>query len=107
MEFDQETSSSDTPINLDSEINLAKELFNNSSTSNTSSTSSRLLNSVWPNTKIQLFHWHLRRAVETKLKETKLPKRDKHEPMVARDGERLERLISAPKAEPSRTESTS
>ncbi|CAI2188574.1 13551_t:CDS:2 [Funneliformis geosporum] len=38
---------------------------------------------VWPNAKIQLCHWHLRRAVETKLKETHLPKRDNYEPMAA------------------------
>jgi hypothetical protein len=38
---------------------------------------------VWPNAKIQLCHWHLKRAVETKLKETKLPKRDNYEPFAA------------------------
>lgn len=38
---------------------------------------------VWPNAKIQLCHWHLRRAVETKLKDTHLPKRDNYEPMAA------------------------
>ncbi|PKC16183.1 hypothetical protein RhiirA5_493960 [Rhizophagus irregularis] len=38
---------------------------------------------VWPNTKIQLCHCHLRRAVETKLKETTLPKRDNYEPIAA------------------------
>jgi len=39
---------------------------------------------VWPNTKVQLCHWHLRRAIEAKLKETKLPKRDNYEPYAAR-----------------------
>ena len=38
---------------------------------------------IWPNSKIQLCHWHLRRAVETKLKDTHLPKRDNYEPMAA------------------------
>ncbi|CAB4414215.1 unnamed protein product [Rhizophagus irregularis] len=38
---------------------------------------------VWPNAKIQLCHWHLRRAIEMKLKDTKLPKRDNYEPIAA------------------------
>jgi len=38
---------------------------------------------VWPNAKVQLCHWHLRRAIESKLKDTKLPKRDNYEPITA------------------------
>ena len=38
---------------------------------------------VWPNIKIQLCHWHIRWVIETKLKEIKLPKRDNYEPHAA------------------------